>query len=807
MEIREVEDIVELLPVSSQVPLLGKQVNYQPLCKSHPKLKSYPLNLLSNSSQNKVQESLVVFDLLNVLLGLEGTYIRYNNTYSPYECGVPEFKIAKMMDSSLKSICNRVVKLGQLYIVLTQAYEKWSDPSYGKVLQRLSYEIREFLHKTYLRFIVEKLETEFKTNPSFSIRDFEQFTNDTDIAKQMGLLYNICQVIDNETSTRKNMDRMQEDFNNFMNDLKEQSQFRNGMILVTDTRIQPIAKGGVILKILEQIIQENIGDRSNIEFLKNLLNNVSIEYCQMLHYWLVQGELHDIYDEFMITDTMKKVDSVTSSLKYGDRIWDTQYVVRKDGLLNKFSTHQYNDLLFKVLMTGKLLNVIKTSYGVLSLPTNDIDNIPAYVELTEGTNLELYIDKWYSRANSLCLNMYLKDYDLTAFLRSLQTQYFGYHNSNNINKFLQKNMIDLTKHYKNSTNQQQVKLQRSFELEKQAMDSDDLISQLINIQLDSQPFESVVSQFISGTQPDVANSFDVEGRTDDNRLLQANNFQNLRDILLQEVQPTSYNEDGLQQSQKSSIHHLQFEVIIPYPLNIIVTRTCMVQYQIVSRYVFLLHYHSKLLDDTWSEINKNSIWRYNGYSPLVRKSVIQKCRILHNKMSQFIKVILEYYTQNVIDEEMDRLLNFTNLGDSMDDKQDIIYWQRRLQECLTNIMTNCSLSQMIQLQMQIFEIIYKFCKFITSMRRRLCQIDPKLHNRYLSGTNQEYNEEEAITAMIPEIVQYTSVVSHSFEQHTAAFMEGLTHYYHRNRSGSGSSSENSSNNHYNTERLIGALGK
>ncbi|EDO17294.1 hypothetical protein Kpol_1062p1 [Vanderwaltozyma polyspora DSM 70294] len=806
MEVKEVEDNVEFVSPTAAATLLGRQSNYQPLYSEAPKIKSYPLNLLSNASQSRVQEALVVQDLLNVLLGFEGTYIRYNNSYRPDSNVVPEFKIAKMMDPSLKSICNRVVKLGQLYIVLTSASEIWSDSIYGKVLQRLSFEIRQFLSNTYLPFIVDKLEFEFKNNPNFSIRDLEQLAYDTEVYKQMSLLFNIYQKIQEEITLRNSMDRMQEDFNNFMNDLKEQGNFKDGVILVTDTRIQSIPKGGVILKIIQNLVNETLGDRASIDFLRKLLNNISIDYCKMLNDWLVQGELNDICNEFMISDTMKNVDNVASSLKYDDRIWDTQYVVRKDGLLDVFSTSEESALLYKVLMTGKLLNIIKKSYGIVRLPTEELaDDVPSFVELMESTNLELYIDKWYNRANQLCLDMYLRDYDLIKFLKLLQKHFFSYHNANNLYKFLQKNMIELTRHYKGTSNNQVLKLQRNFELDRHGAPDEDIVFKLLNLQLDSQPFEKVILSYIGENSYDNQSGYMNCNDENGNQLLRANNFQNLRDILLQEVQSASIEENSSDVAPKTNIHHLLFEILIPYPLNVLVTRTCMVQYQIISRFFNLLQYHSKLLDDTWFEINKNVIWKYRHYPPVVKKNVVQKCRMLHNRMSQFVKVILEYYTQNVIEQEMNKYLNEDH---KLNDRKYVVDWQLQLQGSLTNIMTNCCLSQMFQLQLQIFEIIYKFCKFITSMRRRLCQIDPDLHATYLSNSNEEFNEEEVLKTTIPELVNYTRIVSESFEQHTSAFMEGLTHYYHRSRSmNSTNSTSDPTNNNFNTERLIAALGK
>lgn len=159
MEIKEVDDRAELLRYTNNIPLLGKLVNHQPLWSTNPKLKSFSLEKISAPDQRRVQEALVVKDLLNVLIGLEGTYIRYFNDYEPSDPETPiEFKIAKKMDPSFKTFSRRIVRYGKQYMILTRAYEKWSDTSFGMVLQRFAYEIRRFLEDVYLKTLVERLE-------------------------------------------------------------------------------------------------------------------------------------------------------------------------------------------------------------------------------------------------------------------------------------------------------------------------------------------------------------------------------------------------------------------------------------------------------------------------------------------------------------------------------------------------------------------------------------------------------------------------------------------------------------------------
>lgn len=802
MEAKAVEDYVELSNEARNGPLLGRLVNYQPLFSTHPKLRSYPLGELSSPDQKRTQEALVVRDLLNVLVGLEGVYIRYNNHYDPHSHEVPEFKIAKTMDPSLKSFSKRIARLGKYYIVLTKMAEQWSEPSCGNILHRLGFEVKRFLRQNYLRFIADRLERDYKESVTFSISELEQIITDVEITKQLELLYTVSERIEREDKTRRKMDLMKEDFNNFINDLKSQGLSSNAFILATDTRVLPIAKGGVVLRIIQDLVHENLGDRSNVSFLKNILNNVAGNYCEMLFKWLTQGELNDPYDEFMVIDTMKNSSDITPHMKYGDRLWDTQFVIRKDGLLKQYDSPAGNELLFMVLTTGKIMNLVKTSLGKSSilLATGRDDEIGNFCELMEGSTLELYVNKWYTEANRLCLKMYIEGYDLVKVIRLLQKHYFGYRNANGVARFLQKNMIELTRRYRRNGYELE-KMQRAFEIDRETMCSfsDDLIKQLLNLQLDDQSFEMVILQYVRQDiiEDEERNEPTAPGGGDGARLLRANNFQNLKDILLQELTNNPDAGEDLR-AAKSNIYYLNFEMIVPYPISVIVTRPCIVQYQIISRYQFILHYYSKLLDDTWIEINKNIVWKYRGFSSVIRQRVIKRSRILHNQMSQFVKLVLEYFSQDVIEPEMNSMTRITK-------NKSIVDWQSSSQECLTNVMTNCCLSHLVEIQLQIFEIIHKFCKFITSLRGEFCKLDRNLYEMYagLSGrrlhtSTNIYGEEES-TRRVAEFIAYINSVGNGFYQHVSAFKEGLSHHYRNNRS------RDTNSDNYSTFRLLSSL--
>lgn len=770
MESKNIPDVVKLDEKHDTGGYTTRLVNYQPISHTELKVKSYPLDQIK---EQRVQEALVVRDLLNVLMGLEGVYIRYNNSYDPNRRSAedlrgPDYKIAKNMDLSLKSFAKRIVKLGKMYSVLTDFSEWYNQPVYGSILHKLCQEIRRFLTDVYLRWLVEGVEYEYKNNVQFSIRDIEQVLNQECIYKTQ-LLYELVQDICREMARRAMMDRNAVDFDNFIHDLKmdeEPTEYvngagSNGVLLMADSRVCPYAKGGVVLQIVQNHLRQNWGNQNNVTFLRHIFQSISNQYCTMLQKWLLNGDLEDPYDEFMITDTVKKFNAepMVNSLN-SERLWDTQYVIRKDGLMEQFLDKKVQ---FKILMTGKLLNVIKASCDVQSLASVLPLDIRPLQEIPKGTQLALYLDAHYKRANQLTWTLLYDGYNLPHILRELQRNFLLFNNANFFKNFLTKGIVELTKMRTDSV---QIKLQRLFSQFQRCDEqgAENIILPLMNLQLDKNSFYSLIEQFSSENTT----------TSDNSELLQARNFDNLRDMLMRDLGFGSADERS--NDVRYSIHHIQFEILMPFPLNVLISRPYIVQYQLIQRYLLLLHYYNRILEDTWFELNKNKIWRHPGFAPDVARW-IRRCRIVHNHMSQFMKVILEFTTLDVIHSEsriLEQYINNTNASSF-----EFSTCQMHIQDFLTNIMSHSLLTNgsLVRLLLQTMEIVHKYCKFVTSLRKTLCLIDFRLYEHYRDQLPQDhfYDEATSITKL-QELHNYLEVVGNSFLQHRAAFAEGVRFY-------------------------------
>lgn len=781
MEVRPVEDYVELLQDLSTVQnvelknaFLARQTNYEPLSNVNPKLVLYPLDQLnkitSNSDLMRVQESLVVHDLLDNLMGLSGTYIRYNNEFNPYNGDVPEFKIAKKMDASLKSFSKTTLQYGSYFVSLNNASERWSDIKYGVVLQSLSYVIKSFINDIYLPLLVNKLERSYHEDPTFSIRELKQLLNDSEIGKQLTLLHNLVSKIEDEMITREKTDLQQLSREDFLFEVEQFNGNDDLSPIFIERKISPIAKGGTILKILYKMILECLGDTTSMHFLQNLLIKISDNYYKTLHGWMTQGELNDPCDEFMIINTMTNINNINILNPIQcDRIWLTQYGIRKDGLLDKFtsSNDKGNNLLFKILSTGKLLNVIKRSLELNILPIRDEDfpmhstvSVSNFVELMEGTNFELYVDQWYQRANKICLTMLVQGFKLPEVMENLSRWYFGFNNDYHVNKILQDSLVELTRHYSDKNSgviENRIKIKFNNGKRQCDMNDKDMILKLMVVQLDKESFHDVIMQYINSELQTIGNA---------NKL---NNLDSIRDIVMQEFEEATTNiikpPSDKPINKLNNIHYMKMDIGIPFPLNVIINRSCILQYQLINRYLNLLRYHNIVLEETWIEINKNYIWKYTGFNNEIKSKIIRRSRLIHNGMNNFIKSILEYFVQDVIVMEMSKC-------ETLDDVMEI---QSQLAESLTNILHDGCLMKLIEIQLQIFDIINKFCKFLLSMRRKLVQLDYNLYERFQDGV-LTYDEEDNLVK-IPEYIEFIKTVSQSFQDHRHTLLEGLWYHY------------------------------
>ena len=93
-------------------------------------------------------------------------------------------------------------------------------------MQRLGFEIRTYLNDVYLKFVIDELKSRFNEKMRFSLREFKQVVNNSQIFQEMQILNHIRGKIMEEMDMRSKIDPDQVKFSNLLAELK-------GKIIVT----------------------------------------------------------------------------------------------------------------------------------------------------------------------------------------------------------------------------------------------------------------------------------------------------------------------------------------------------------------------------------------------------------------------------------------------------------------------------------------------------------------------------------------------------------------------------------------------
>ncbi|OQR98601.1 gamma-tubulin complex component [Achlya hypogyna] len=332
-----------------------------------------------------LQERALVDDLLYVLLGIEGRYIRrqevsklgtgggsylkgpsYGLTAQPYRDAASEimedfaFAVdAAVTDASLAALAAKVVVLGEYYLHVTTYVETHRRYEYGQVCHAFCAGLKVLLREYTV--VVAQLE-----NLAF------------DGGLSLSKLW-----------------------------FYVQPSLRAMELLSTLVRSVLAKQGGALLSGIAQL--PTSGDAKAAAVLHFLLEKASVPYLQMLELWIYHGELKDPYDEFMVAadDTLQKEEvSDDPWSKY----WERRYTLRETHVPSFLAR-----VAEKVLTTGKYLNVFRTCGRRVNCPF--ADTIP---HAESARRFDELVDKAHAYASALLVDLLVDEHDLMNRLRSIK---------------------------------------------------------------------------------------------------------------------------------------------------------------------------------------------------------------------------------------------------------------------------------------------------------------------------------------------------------------------------------------------------
>lgn len=335
---------------------------------------SFGRDLITNAEANRslgghspaVQELLVLDNLLFMMVGIEGNYLRVRrgrakeNSLSLY--------VDPTMDSSLQDLAKRVLPLCENYLIVSQFAETRRHFQYGLVNHAFAAALRAILQDYYA--MVAQLEHQFH-KARLSLQGLWFFCQ-----PMLGVMQALASVV--QKAAARNL------------------------------------TGAAILNLLQSQAKSMAGDSSGRALLQKLTQAASVPYFGILEKWVSEGVIDDPYGEFLI-DENKALQKESLSQDYHATYWHQRYSLGQDvpGFLSGFAE--------TILTAGKYLNAVRECGCTLKIPfANDAH---ATVPGTERPYLER-INVAYNHASAELVNLIVNKFDLMGRLRSVKHYFF-----------------------------------------------------------------------------------------------------------------------------------------------------------------------------------------------------------------------------------------------------------------------------------------------------------------------------------------------------------------------------------------------
>jgi gamma-tubulin complex component 2 len=568
-----------------------------------------PLNELSLG----VQEAAVLEDLLFVFMGYEGQYIRFAKTYNPSEerdrLAGPTFKLLPGLDPSLQDLTTTMLRMATHYGAIEAFVEVQSREEFGAVNHALCAAIRKIL-QDYL-VLIAQLETQFLTNPSFTLHVLNLYTLPT--SHMMFQIYSLAHQVLKRNSLLEDdadSDGDFDDIDNIIETLREGGDLGPGNIPG-----KKICKGGSVLGLITKRLETMSGDPAARSLLTGLLRDASRPYMTMLNEWLHHGSIKDPHAEFLVRE-QKSIKRERLEQDYTDEYWERRYTIRDTDV-----PPQLEGVKDKVLLAGKYLNVVRECGGV------DVSKAVKDVPRSFDDNRFLdNVNSAYAHANESLLNLLLTTHALPARLRSLK-HYFFLDRSDFFSYFLELGASELRKPVKSVNTS---KLQSLLDLvlrQPGSVAAQDPFKEDIKVEMNEISLTKSLTRVvnISGIE---------QGET-----LQA-----------PAAQPVGENDKNT-----VGFNSLQLDYSVPFPVSLVVSRKTIWRYQALFRYLLSLRYLEQQLVSCWQTHNRAPSWSHQSSNKgleMWKRHVFT----LRARMLVFVQQLLYFCTAEVIEPNWQSLM-------------------------------------------------------------------------------------------------------------------------------------------------------
>ncbi len=585
-------------------------------------LEPQPLKELTSSAQ----EVAILDDILFVLMGYEGQYIRFKESYKPAEekerLAGPSYRMLPGLDPSLRDLANSILKMATYYGAMEAFVEVQSRQEFGAINHALCASIRKLL-KDYL-VLIAQLENQVISNSSFTLHLLHLHTLPT--SHMMFQLYTLGQeILQRNSLLEENLDDSA-DFDDVDNILE---QLREGGDLAPGSMATKVCKGGNVIRLLTERLSFMSGDPAARTLLQTLLRDSSRPYMAMLNEWLHHGGIKDPHAEFLVKE-QQSIKREKLEEDYTDEYWEKRYTIRDDDV-----PPQLEGVKDKVLLAGKYLNVVRECGGVdVSIEVKDVPKSFDDPRFLDNVNAA------YAHANSSLLKLLLTTHALSDRLRSMK-HYFFLDRSDFFTYFLDLGASELRKPFR-AVNVG--KLQSLLDLVLRQPDSVaalDPFKEDVKVQMN----DVGLTKFLMG----VVNVRGIDQDAPD---------ESLDRYRTPATQPSAEDHE----SSMTGYEALEFKFSVPFPLSLVISSKTVLRYQILFRYLVSMRHLEGLLVNSWEDHHKVLSWTHRSSDPKLERWK-RRAWTLRARMLVFVQQFTYYCTSEVIEPNWHNLMARVN-GDS-----------------------------------------------------------------------------------------------------------------------------------------------
>ncbi|KAL8639342.1 MAG: hypothetical protein Q9228_003621, partial [Teloschistes exilis] len=596
---------------------LASRISVPPLASLLPQpLEPPPLSQLSPQAQ----EAAILDDLLYTLMGFEGQYIRYVDSYNPSvekdRLAGPNFRILPGLDPSLRDLTTSVLKMATYHSAIEAFVEVQSRAEFGSINHALCASIRKLL-KDYL-ILVTQLENRLITSETFSLHVLHLHTLPTN--QMMFQVYNLAQeILKKNALVDDDLDDTIDDFDdvdNILEQLREGGELAPGGMSKANR-----CTGGSVLRLLTERLSRMSGDPAARALLQTLLRDASRPYMTMLNEWVHRGGIKDPHNEFLIKE-QKSIGRENLDIDYTDEYWEKRYTIREPEV-----PPQLGAVKQKVLLAGKYLNVVRECGGVdISTEVHDVPKSFDDPRFLDNINAA------YAHANSSLLDLLLTTHALSARLISMK-HYFFLDQSDFFTYFLDLSASELKKKSKDVN---VGKLQSLLDLvvrQPGSIAAQDPFKEEVKVQMNPTRLAKFLVTVVS-----------VRGFEEDELNDNASSI-NYTPSVAEEI-----NNNAM-----TGYESLEFKFSIPFPLSLVISSKTVLRYQILFRYLLSMRYTETVLVNAWEDQNKLIGWTHRSKD---RNVEMFKRRVwtLRSRMLVFCKHFSYYCTAEVMEPNWRRFM-------------------------------------------------------------------------------------------------------------------------------------------------------